>query len=115
MATPPRRPRNELPAPLKSRLDRAREALLSVHKGLLDEERVRYERSRGRIESSYHLLQLVISDPWFAWLHPLSELVVQIDVLMEGREPAAPGAGEELLAEARELLTPNKDVEGFPS
>jgi hypothetical protein len=114
MTTPPRRPRTEIPAPLKARLDKAREALLTVHKGLLDEERVRYERARGRIDSSYHLLQLVINDPWFAWLHPLSELVVQIDVLMEGREPPEPGAGEALLAEAARLLRPDQNGEGFP-
>jgi hypothetical protein len=94
-------------------LNNARDALLGVHKALLDEEKVRYERARGRIETSYQLLQLVISDPWFAWLHPVSELVVQIDVLMESREPAPAGAAEALLRQARALLTPDGSADDF--
>jgi hypothetical protein len=113
MAIPPRPPRADLPAPLRDRLNNARDALLGVHKALLDEERVRYERSHGRLNSNYQLLQLVISDPWFAWLHPVSELVVQIDVLMEARQPAPPGTAEALLRQARELLDPDEFAEGF--
>jgi hypothetical protein len=56
----------------------------------------------------------VISDPWFAWLHPVSELVVQIDVLMEARQPAPPGTADALLRQARELLNPDESAEGFP-
>jgi hypothetical protein len=113
MSTPPRRPKNDIPAPLRERLTAARDALLGLHKALLDEEKIRYERARGRIESSYQLLQLVISDPWFAWLHPVSELVVQIDVLMESRDPAPPGAAEQLLRQARTLLNPDGSVDDF--
>jgi hypothetical protein len=114
MAIPPRAPRADLPAPLRDRLNNARDALLGVHKALLDEERVRYERTHGRLESNYQLLQLVISDPWFAWLHPVSELVVQIDVLMEARQPAPPGTADALLSQARALLNPDESAEGFP-
>ena len=38
-----------------------------------------YELDRGRVASAGHLLQLVINDPWFAWLHALSGLIVRID------------------------------------
>ena len=30
----------------------------------------------------------MINDPWFAWLHPLSELVVRIDETIEPDSPA---------------------------
>jgi hypothetical protein len=113
MAISPRPPRADLPAPLRGRLNSARDALLGVHKALLDEERVRYERTHGRLESNYQLLQLVISDPWFAWLHPVSELVVQIDLLMEARQPAPAGTAEALLRQARELLNPDEAGEEF--
>lgn len=113
MATPRRRPRAEIPALLRERLNSARDGLLGVHKALLDEEKIRYERARGRIENNYQLLQLVISDPWFAWLHPVSELVVQIDVLMDSREPAPPGTAEALLQQARILLNPDTSEDGF--
>ena len=114
MAITPRPPRADLPAQLRDRLNNARDALLGVHKVLLDEERIRYERTHGRLESNYQLLHLVISDPWFAWLHPVSELVVQIDVLMEARQPAPPGTADALLRQARELLNPDDAVDGFP-
>lgn len=98
---------------LRARLDDARTALLSVHQALLDEERARYERSHGPIPSAGQLLQLVIHDPWFAWLHPLTELVVQIDELVFSKEPAPPGAGEPLLEQAQRLLTPAETGDAF--
>jgi hypothetical protein len=70
---------NGLPETLRRRLNEAHGGLLRVHKALLDHERVRYERERGPIDGPGEFLQLVISDPWFAWLHPISELAVQID------------------------------------
>ena len=113
MALRPRPPRAEIPEPLRTELNTARDVLLTVHKALLDLERQRYERERGPVESNYQLLQLVISDPWFAWLHPVSELVVQIDVLMESRDPLVPGSGEALVAQARTLLNPDPAQDGF--
>lgn len=113
MALRPRPPRAEIPEPLRSELNTARDVLLTVHKALLDHERGRYERERGRVENNYQLLQLVIGDPWFAWLHPVSELVVQIDVHLESRDPPAPGTGEALVAQARSLLDPDPTREGF--
>jgi hypothetical protein len=74
----------------RERLENARRGLLGVHAALLEEERIRYEREYGRIEGSGALLQLVIYDPWFAWLHPVSEFVVQIDELLDGDEPMTP-------------------------
>ena len=60
-----------------------------MHKALLEDARIRYEREQGRIEGSGALLRLVLNDPWFAWLHPLSGLVVQIDELLAADEPTA--------------------------
>ena len=50
------------------RLEVARTLLLKVHRALLEAERVRYEKARGRIENNSAFLQLVINDPWFDWL-----------------------------------------------
>src|SRR5580658_10543781 len=63
----------------KQRLTDLRNGLLSLHKTLLDSERASYERDIARIDSSGELLKLVLYDPWFAWLHELSEFVVLID------------------------------------
>ena len=104
------------PAPLphdaRQQLDDVRRGLLRVHKALLENARIRYEREQGRIEGSGALLQLVLNDPWFAWLHPLSGLVVQIDELLAADEPTA-GDGEALLNQARSLMRPDEHGEGF--
>ena len=47
----------------------------------------------GVLDPTATLLQLVINDPWFAWLHPLSELVVRIDETIEPDSPATEGDG----------------------
>jgi hypothetical protein len=55
-----------------------RKALLNLHKTLLEWERAAYERIHGRT-SPGNLLTALMADPQFAWLRPLSELIVRID------------------------------------
>jgi hypothetical protein len=55
-----------------------RQALLHLHKTLLEWERSAYERVHGRT-SPGNLLTALMNDPQFAWLRPLSELIVRID------------------------------------
>jgi len=107
------RSRPHLPPALAAQVDVAREGLLAVHKALLEEERIRYEREVGPVGSAGRLLQLVISDPWFAWLHPLTELVVQMDELMTAKEPAPQGTWEALLRQAVRLLSPSAEGDAF--
>jgi hypothetical protein len=93
-----------LPAALRRRLNDARLGLLALHKALLDYERIRYERKHGRVETSGAFLQLAIHDPHFAWLRPISELVVQIDELLVSDEPGAEVDADTITAQARTLL-----------
>ena len=85
-----------------------RQGLLRLHKTLLDLERRDYERARGRIGNSYEFLQLVLKDPWFDWLHRLSELIVQIDETLDphSETPATEADAKALMARARALLVP---------
>jgi hypothetical protein len=53
--------------------------LLDLHKQLLDLVRADYEREHGPIGGPGPLLQLVTQDPAFAWLRPLSMLLVEMD------------------------------------
>ena len=85
-------------------LQEVRLALLRLHKRLLDAERLRYERHHGRIESGGLLLQLVINDPWFAWLRRLSELVVEIDERLDGEEPLPDDDARALIEQIGSLL-----------
>src|SRR5579863_4427089 len=64
---------------LRQRLTELRNGLLHLHKILLDSETASYDRDMARIKTKGQLLELVLHDPWFAWLHELSELVVLID------------------------------------
>src|SRR3954466_16130054 len=59
-----------------------RKSLLHLHKTLLEWERAGYERIHGRA-SPGTLLTALMNDPQFAWLRPLSELIVRIDESLE--------------------------------
>ena len=97
-------------------LKHLRQGLLRVHKILLDLERTGYERARGRISNSYEFLQLVLKDPWFDWLHRLSELIVQIDETLAtvgSDTPASENDALALIAQAKLLLTPSESGNEF--
>ncbi|HKY44889.1 MAG TPA: hypothetical protein VJM50_17485 [Pyrinomonadaceae bacterium] len=86
-----------------------RQGLLRLHKLLLDLERRDYERARGRIGNSYEFLQLVLKDPWFDWLHRLSELIVQIDETLDTHDPEKLATEEDaaaLIERSKTLLAP---------
>lgn len=99
--------------PIQQRLTDLRNGLLALHKTLLESERASYERDIARIRSSNELLRLVLYDPWFAWLHELSELVVLIDETLDGKEPPQGIQAERLIGQARELIAPNENGSGF--
>ena len=85
--------------------------LLKLHKILLELERGGYERARGRISNSYEFLQLVLKDPWFDWLHRLSELIVQIDETLDTLDSEKPASEEDALAlisRVKLLLSPSE-------
>ena len=67
-------------------LTKIREALLRLHKTLLDWERSNYERTHGR-QTNADLLNAFLQDPHFAWLRPMSQLIVRIDEMLENTTP----------------------------
>lgn len=94
------------------RLTDIRIKLLHLHQLLLDTERIRYEQVRGQV-SKGELLQLVINHDQFAWLHQLSELIVQIDELIHSDEPITSEAIAALIADIQILLTPDEAGNDF--
>jgi hypothetical protein len=72
---------------------------------LLETERITYEQVSGRV-SSGELLQLVIAHEQFAWLHRISEMVVQVDEMLEADEPIAMKDFEKLIADVGTLIVP---------
>lgn len=103
----------ELTEKTRDQLRAVRTVLLSLHKTLLDFEREAYERERGKISNSYEFLNLVMSDPWFAWLRRLSELIVEIDELLASREAPKEITGAALISQSGILLTPLESGDEF--
>lgn len=90
-----------------------RRGLLGLHKALIVAEQVTYERINGRVGSTGKLLQLVLNDPWFTWLHPLSQMVVRIDELLEDDAELTDVEVAHFLKEVRALIRPSEQGDGF--
>ena len=97
----------------RQRLQDLRNALLRLHKVLLDDTRVTYEMDRGRVGTNVNLLQLVINDPWFAWLHSISELIVRLDESVAKDAPVTEADAAALLDQVEGLLTASETGDGF--
>jgi len=98
---------------MKVQLTELRNALLHLHKALVDSERVTYEQTIGAITSPNHFLQLLTTDPWFAWLQPFSQLIVVIDEAMDSKTPLTAATAEALVKQTRALLVASEIGEGF--
>jgi len=97
----------------RTKLQDLRARLLNLHKVLLEDARAAYELDRGRVGSPGNLLQLVINDPWFAWLHALSELIVRIDQGIDHESPATAADAAALVDQVGRLLTASEHGDGF--
>ena len=103
-----------------------RRTLLELHKALIERERAAYEQGHGAVTPG-EMLQLLIRDSAFSWLHPISELIVRVDELISNANdrrrhtPARPAMTPDqvsaeaqiLLLETRELLTAGDSPGGF--
>jgi hypothetical protein len=99
----------------RRQLAQLREALLALHKALVDSERISYEQNLGTIPSPNHFLKLLTDDPWFAWLHPLSQLIVAMDEALDAKTktPLTGAAAAALVNRTGELLVASEAGEGF--
>ncbi len=95
------------------KLTSLRNGLLKLHKTLLDSERAVYERDVARITSTGQYLELVLHDPWFAWLHELSQFIVLVDETLDFDDPPTPADAERLITQARNLVTPSENGASF--
>lgn len=64
---------------------------MALHAALLQCERQAYEEVHGPTKAA-ELLRLLLNDPHFAWLRPLSGIIAQIDEALDPREPLDPRA-----------------------
>jgi hypothetical protein len=66
------------------------QALRALHKLLIGTVRREYEREHGPIAGSGALLRLLMEDPFFSWLRPMSKVMVEMDELLEEAMPLEP-------------------------
>jgi hypothetical protein len=90
-----------------------RHALLDLHKTLIDSERAVYEADIGPVQSPHHFFQLLTNDPWFAWLRPISQLIVVIDEVLDAQEPLTDNSIDAVMMESVFLLVPAKSEGEF--
>jgi hypothetical protein len=98
---------------IRERLQLIRNAVLKLHKTLADSDRDTYEKTFGKISSPNQFLKLLTGDSWFAWLHPLSMLIVSMDEALDEKEPLTATKVNALVKESRLLLAPSETGEEF--
>ena len=102
------------PAGIRQRLTDLREAMLPLHKGLLEFERVGYEATFGKIQSPYQFLKLVTDDPWFTWLAPMTQLITAMDEMLDAKKNPLTVAGVDAVVDRlKTLLVATEGGEGF--
>jgi hypothetical protein len=89
-------------------LTELRHALLPLHKTLLEWERKAYEREHGRKMGGGELLQVITTAPQFAWLQPISELIVRIDQALDEEAPDTTVDVDTIVTQARRLVAPDQ-------
>jgi hypothetical protein len=101
------------PEGVRQRLMELRDALLRLHKALMESERISYEKTFGKISSPVQFLKLLTEDPWFAWFRPVSQLIAEIDEKLDAKEPLTLATVDELISRAKTMLVPTEGGEGF--
>jgi len=80
--------------------------LKALHKALLLAGQAAYEAEHGPVEGGMQLLHLVVHDPAFAWLHPLSELMADLDAVIDLEVPVTDEEQGAVREEVEHLLSP---------
>lgn len=90
----PQRPDDERPdrseEAARRRIDEVNRALRALHKLLIGTVRSDYERTHGPVAGPGALLRLLMEDPFFSWLRPMSRAMVEMDELSEEETPPEP-------------------------
>ncbi len=90
-----------------------RDAVLAVHRALLETERLAWERMNGRVAGNLEVLRLAIEDPWFAWLRPLTALIAAMDEALQDQTPEGEARLAPMLAQTASLLRPDENGTDF--
>ena len=96
-----------------ARLRALRTVVLALHKAALDAERARYEQAHGPIGGPQQVLRLVMDDPFFAWLRPLSDFVIQADMRLSDKKPLLPSDVDRFASHLRSMVQSGSETDRF--
>jgi hypothetical protein len=88
-------------------------ALRDVHRSLVVFSRDRYELDNGRVRGKGQLLELLLRDEAFAWLRPLSGLIVAIDELSTRRSAPSEDETAAIRAQVEVFISPANGPDAF--
>ena len=86
--------------------------LLDLHKALLDMERQDYERLNGQVTAAA-FLGVLTSDPAFAWLRPMTTLIVTFDDMLDDEASLQKADRIDALERIRAFLAPDENGNEF--
>jgi hypothetical protein len=89
-------------AVLRAALREVSRALLPLHRRLIDLTKEDYAFAVGAIPPPSQLLELVRSDPFFAWLQPITAIIVDIDEM--ARTDFEPADAARMAARVEQIL-----------
>ena len=91
----------------KPRLAALSNALRSLHRVLAERARRELETERLTVIQPGAWLAILTTDPQFAWLRALSELIVDLDVFLESDPQPADDDAAAIRAEVERLIAPS--------
>lgn len=99
----------DAPAPdaqTRAHLSALSTALRHFHAALLDVARGEYEAKNGSIGGPFALYNLVVNDPHFQWLRPLSGLMATLDEVTDSKMPLTGSNVQDVRAALGALFSP---------
>jgi hypothetical protein len=87
-------------------------ALRDLHRALAERARREYERERHSLVSPGEFLHLLTSEPRFAWIRSLSEIMVDLDVFLEADPSPTEEEAAAVRAEVERLIAAPEPPEG---
>ncbi|WP_034386708.1 hypothetical protein [Deinococcus sp. YIM 77859] len=85
-------------------------ALRHFHSALLDFARGEYEFLHGPVKGPFALYSLVVNDPAFQWLRPLSGLMATLDEVLDAKETTLTERNVQDVRQALGLLFAGSDT-----
>lgn len=95
---------------IRHRLTALAQALRQFHSALLDFARGEYEFLHGPVGGPFALYSLVMNDPSFQWLRPLSGLMATLDEVLDTKDTTLTGRNVSDVRHALGLLFTDTDT-----